>query len=96
MTGDYALSIEESRSDAQAPVSISATDSGITRADLPHDFYPAESKLLEYAARGEECVVGADTPTIATENNRIRAEFLRFLLLGSSRILVVKTGGRNG
>ncbi|MEP0943222.1 MAG: hypothetical protein ABJH20_16080 [Rhizobiaceae bacterium] len=43
---------------------------------------PAEQRLLECAARGELCNLGDDRPAAATLDRLIRAEFLRFVILG--------------
>lgn len=44
--------------------------------------HPAEWKLLECAARGEVCRLGDERPVVATEENRVRAEIVRFVALG--------------
>ena len=44
--------------------------------------HPAEMKLLECAARGEACALGHKRPAYPTDANRIRAELLRFIILG--------------
>ncbi|MFN0185973.1 MAG: hypothetical protein ACKVQR_19340 [Aquabacterium sp.] len=43
---------------------------------------PGEQQLLDACRTGEEAVLGAVTPESATDAQRIRAVFLRFLLLG--------------
>jgi hypothetical protein len=43
---------------------------------------PAERKLLEATARGAVAEIGDKRPEEATKENTVRAEFLRFLLLG--------------
>lgn len=43
---------------------------------------PAEEKLREAAQRGETCKLGDTVPTTPDDTTRIRADFLRFLLLG--------------
>lgn len=46
---------------------------------------PAEEKLRECAAAGEECVVDdfdGKRPEVATRLNTVRAEFLRYMILG--------------
>ncbi|WP_127078673.1 hypothetical protein [Rhodomicrobium lacus] len=57
-------------------------DFRINGATTPRGLYPAEEQLLDCAARGEICVIGADLPDEATDDKRIRTGFLRFLLLG--------------
>lgn len=47
--------------------------------------HPAEEDLLRCAASGEPCVRGDERPTTATEQNRIRANFLRFVALGGDK-----------
>ncbi len=50
-----------------------------------HDFgelKPAEKILLEACREGDLAVISDSRPDIATDDNTIRAEFLRFLLLG--------------
>ena len=42
----------------------------------------AERQLLEAWQKGEDCVLGRFRPDAETKDNRIRAEFLRFLSLG--------------
>ena len=42
----------------------------------------AERQLLEAWQKGETCVLGTSRPDAETKDNRIRAEFLRFLSLG--------------
>ncbi len=44
--------------------------------------HPAEHDLLRCAASGEGCDRGDPRPTTATDQNRIRADFLRFIALG--------------
>ncbi|MEE9315204.1 MAG: hypothetical protein V3V02_11200 [Rhizobiaceae bacterium] len=44
--------------------------------------HPAEWKLLECAASGEGCTLGKTRPNHPTDENRIRAELLRFIALG--------------
>ncbi len=44
--------------------------------------HPAEHDLLRCAASGERCDKGDTRPTTATDLNRIRADFLRFIALG--------------
>lgn len=47
-----------------------------------HGLWPAEETLLEAAALGQPCLIEWARPSEATEENRIRAGLLRFLLLG--------------
>jgi len=52
------------------------------------DFEPvseAEKKLAEAARTGEGCVLGKKVPEEATQENTIRAGFLRFLALGGDK-----------
>jgi hypothetical protein len=44
--------------------------------------YPAEQQLLQYAAVGKPCTLELVRPVAATPANCIRAEFLRFVVLG--------------
>ena len=44
--------------------------------------HPAEERLLSGAARGEECWIGDVRPTFKNADNCVRAEFLRFIVLG--------------
>lgn len=46
------------------------------------ELLPAEWKLLEAAARGNWCELGDELPNIGTEHNRLRAQLLRFIILG--------------
>lgn len=51
--------------------------------EFPEGLSPAEQKLLQACTRGEECIIGDGTrPTSATRENKIRASFLRYLILG--------------
>lgn len=51
--------------------------------EFPDGLSPAEQKLLHACTRGEECIIGNGTrPTSATHENKIRASFLRYLILG--------------
>jgi len=43
---------------------------------------PAEAKLRESVRLGERCELGSERPEQPTDDNRIRASFLRFLALG--------------
>ncbi|MFD0916720.1 hypothetical protein ACFQ14_09900 [Pseudahrensia aquimaris] len=60
---------------------------GRTLSDLWLDgeegrFHPAETQILDCAARGIDCVLGDKRPARASEENRVRAELLRFIALG--------------
>ena len=44
--------------------------------------HPAEQDLLRCAASGEVCIRGKERPRTANDQNRIRANFLRFTALG--------------
>jgi hypothetical protein len=44
--------------------------------------WPAERQLLEHCEAGTEARVGGGNPVEATRDNRVRAEFIRFLALG--------------
>ena len=44
--------------------------------------HPAEWDLLRCAVLGKECKLGTERPNLATDENRVRAEFVRFLALG--------------
>jgi hypothetical protein len=57
-------------------------DFRIEGKDTPHGLWPAEEKLLEATARGEACDIARKLPEEATDDNRVRGAFLRFLLLG--------------
>jgi hypothetical protein len=48
----------------------------------PHGLWPAEEKLLKAAWKGEPCILGQERLDAATEDNKVSALFLRFLLLG--------------
>lgn len=51
--------------------------------EFPDGLSPAEQKLLHACTRGEECIIGDGArPTSATRENKIRASFLRYLILG--------------
>lgn len=54
---------------------------------------PAEEKLRAACARGEPCKLGDTVPDKASEANRVRAEFVRFLLLGEDEETPVHESG---
>jgi len=54
----------------------------IEGATTPHRLHLAEEKLLNCAARGEHCEIAESLPETASDENRLRPGFLRFLLLG--------------
>ena len=53
----------------------------------------AEERLIEACISGELCRLENDLPTIATKTNTIRAELLRFLILGGGPDCPVATAG---
>lgn len=62
------------------------------------DFEPlseAERSLVANCARGEPTVLGKERPEEATEDNRIRAELIRFLALGGDEWHPVHESGVN-
>ena len=54
---------------------------------------PAEEKLLGAALTGEPCVCVAARPDVPTEDNLVRADFLRFLALGGEERNAVHESG---
>lgn len=46
------------------------------------DLHPAEQHMLACAARGEVCDLGEDRPAAMSQDRLIRAELLRFIILG--------------
>jgi hypothetical protein len=48
----------------------------------PHGLYPAEERLLAKVREGEICEIDAARPEAASPDNKVRAEFVRFLALG--------------
>lgn len=60
--------------------------------NTPHGLWPAEEKLLEAAMHGEACKIG-ESFREATDDNRVRGSFLRFLLLGGDEDVLVHEKG---
>ena len=60
----------------------SLADFRLDDRDTPNGVLPAEEKLLAAAARGKRCDFGLAVPQECTDENRLRSEFLCFLLLG--------------
>lgn len=59
---------------------------------------PAEEKLRQCAANGEDCVVddfSGDRPEEATKLNTVRAEFLRYMILGGCESPLIHPRGIN-
>ncbi len=54
---------------------------------------PAERKLLDAALKGEPCSFGGGRPSSVTEENEVRADFLRFLALGGENRTAVHDSG---
>jgi hypothetical protein len=54
---------------------------------------PAERKLLDASLKGEPCSFGGARPSSATEENEVRADFLRFLALGGENRSAVHDSG---
>jgi hypothetical protein len=54
---------------------------------------PAEQKLLNAGLKGEQCFIGAGRPATASEENEIRADFLRYLALGGENRSSVHESG---
>ena len=54
---------------------------------------PAERKLLEASLKGEPCSFAGARPSAATEENEVRADFLRFLALGGENRTAVHDSG---
>ena len=69
------------------PISQSVTE------ERPQGLWPAEQKLLEHVRKGEPCEIGKERPTECTDENRIDAAFLRFLLLGGDETAPVHETG---
>ncbi|MEE9375882.1 MAG: hypothetical protein V3V04_06065 [Rhizobiaceae bacterium] len=70
----------ESQSKAMHPHGRSLSDLWLN--GVAGVLYPAEWKLLKCAARGKRCVFNSPRPSHPTNENRIRAELLRFIALG--------------
>jgi hypothetical protein len=68
-------------------------DFQIEEASTPHRLHPAEERLLICAGRGELCDLGDGVPAIAADENRVRADFLRFLILGGDESAPVHEKG---
>ena len=54
---------------------------------------PAERKLLDASLKGEPCSFAGARPSAATEENEVRAGFLRFLALGGENRTAVHDSG---
>ncbi len=54
---------------------------------------PAERKLLDAALKGEQCSFSGARPATPTEENEVRADFLRFLALGGENRTAVHDSG---
>ncbi len=54
---------------------------------------PAELKLLDAALKGKQCSIGPGRPAAVSEDNEIRADFLRFLALGGENRTAVHESG---
>ena len=54
---------------------------------------PAEQKLLAVASTGKQCSFGRTRPEAPTEDNQLRADFVRFLALGRDAAAAVHEGG---
>jgi hypothetical protein len=54
---------------------------------------PAEQKLLAVASTGKQCSFGRTRPDAPTEDNHLRADFVRFLALGRDAAASVHEGG---
>lgn len=59
---------------------------------------PAEEQLRQCSANGEECVVddfSGERPAEATQLNTVRAEFLRYMILGGCSLSLIHARGIN-
>jgi hypothetical protein len=54
----------------------------LTDQTTPHGLYPAEERLLASAREGELCEIDGTRPEAASPENKVRAQFVRFLALG--------------
>jgi hypothetical protein len=54
---------------------------------------PAEGKLLDAAISGQPCEIADTRPDEVTDENRVRADFIRFLVLGADEEIVVHENG---
>lgn len=54
---------------------------------------PAEQQALDAAMQGVPCLIGTERPTEMTAENRLRAKFLRFLILGAGEEIFVHERG---
>lgn len=52
------------------------------------DMKPAEKRLLEHCKIGKELVVGINRPKVKTDDNEIRGEFLRALILNNNQEII--------
>ena len=57
------------------------------------DLFPAEQLLLDCAVRGQKCELGEDRPAAISRERLIRAEFLRFVILGGDETHPVHENG---
>lgn len=61
--------------------------------DDTRGLYPAEQKALDAAVEGVECVIAQERPAAMTAGNRLRAKFIRFLILGAGEEILIHERG---
>ncbi|HKJ62995.1 MAG TPA: hypothetical protein VKA94_13560 [Hyphomicrobiales bacterium] len=65
----------------------------VDRGDGARGLLPAEQKALDAAILGIKCEIADERPTEMTVENRLRAKFLRFLILGAGEEIFVHERG---
>jgi len=61
--------------------------------ETPNRLWPAEEMLLEAVRYGKECPIDENRPSVATRENKVRADFIRFLALGGDELAPVHENG---
>jgi hypothetical protein len=77
----------------KTPTGRSLADFTIPSQTTPHQLLAAEETLLETIGKDEPCIIGQRPPNTPSDDNTIRAEFLRFLLLGGDDEVAVHESG---
>lgn len=65
----------------------------IDTGDGKRGYYPAEQELLDAAMSGMPCVIADARPEEKTQHNRLRASFIRFLILGAGEEIFIHERG---
>ncbi len=87
------LPLEITKEIQKRPFGRTLSDFRSEDATTPNALFPAEERLLIAVAKGDPCQIGAECPLHPTQTNTIRAEFVRFLLLGGDNNTPVHESG---